>query len=217
MLRKNRGSLSSPCSLCVSHSDPDSLVTHKTQLPAGSQERLPSSACYLAATTQIRICSNMLGSDSAERRQEPCGSLEQCSRLLLCPPPGAQTLGSGSSSLPCPMPFTFPLTGQNRMPAPEPCWSRAPLRGRTVSALLLGAQPIGSAREMFPQISASWGEATAGGGKRARGGAKLREPLGGAQGQRLSFLGSSLQNQEVGVPPKPPCLSSTPQRPPEAA
>ena len=82
MSGEEKWSLSSPCSLCVSLSDPNSLVTHKTQLPAWSQEMLPSSAPYLAATKQIQICS---GSDSAERRQEPCCSLRECSLLLLCP------------------------------------------------------------------------------------------------------------------------------------
>lgn len=67
-----------------------------------------------------------------------------------------------------------------------------------MSALLLGAQPVQCAREMFPQISASWdGTAVAGGRNGVGEGAKPREPLGGAQGQRFSSPGSNLQNQEV--------------------
>lgn len=114
---EEKWSLSSPCSLCVSLSDPNSLVTHKTQLPAWSQEMLPSNAPYLAATKQIQICS---GSDSAERRQEPCCSLRECSLPLLCPPPGAETLKSGSSWLPPhPPPHALHLPFDRSEPGPD--------------------------------------------------------------------------------------------------
>lgn len=79
----------------------------------------------------------------------------------------------------------FPLIGQNQdlRQSSEPLWSWASLKGRIMSALLLGAQPIGYAREMFPQISASRGGSAAAGGRNRTGeGAKTRESLGEAQG-----------------------------------
>lgn len=98
---EEKWSLSSPCSLCVSLSDPNSLVTHKTQLPAWSQEMVPSNAPYLAATKQIQIRS---GSDSGLRREKTGALLfpkgvqlapslpaawgrDPQVRLLLAPPP----------------------------------------------------------------------------------------------------------------------------------
>ena len=98
--RKIRGSLSGLSSLCVSLHDLDSLVIHKAQLPALSQEMLPFNAPHLTATEQIPICS---GLDPREKRQELCSPLREGSSPLPLPHQPEQ---SPSRQSPHPMPST---------------------------------------------------------------------------------------------------------------
>lgn len=159
---------------------------------------LPSSAPYLAATKQIQICS---GLDSRERRQEPRCSLRECSLLLLCleQRPSSRAPPRSPRRL-----HALHLPFDRSEPGPEARARALLVMGSTErrdrECPSLGSSAHSKCQGMFPQISASWGEAAAGGGNRAREGAKPREPLGGAQGQRLSSLGSSLQDQEAPLP-----------------
>lgn len=99
LVSKERGSLSSPRSLCVSLRDLNSLVIHKAQLPALNQEMLLSNAPHLAATEQIQVRSGL----DSRKRQELC-HLSPAERQL-APPHAPQTTAEAfkpvPSSAPC--------------------------------------------------------------------------------------------------------------------
>lgn len=155
-------------------------MIHKAQILALSQELLLSNAPQLAATGQNQIC---LGLESREKT----GAL----------------LSSNGGYIPLPLlplvtPFLalhFPLVilKQDMVPGHSSAGSGLQCEMRVT---LSGAQPTGCAREMFPQISASWGGA-AGGRNRAGKGAKFQEP----KDKWLAFPGlGCVWNQEFWVP-----------------
>lgn len=130
----------------------------------------------------------------------------------LAPPHAPQTMGepfkpvSSPTTPSCPsLPFDKSEPGHDA--TAKACWSWASLRGWTMSAL-----PWGSLAHQTCQGNISIHQCLVGWDRRSRWqerageGAKPREPLGGAQGQRLSSPGS--RAKRFGVPPKPPASVS---------
>lgn len=169
LVSKERGSLSSPSSLCVSLRDLNSLVIHKAQLPALNQEMLLSNAPHLAATEQIQVCSEL----DSRKRQGSAICLLREGNLPLLLPHKPQQMPSGQFP-PLPHAFHFPLISLNQdvMAGPRPCWSWASLRDCIMSALPWRSEPIRGAMETFPHISAFWGGTATTVGRKGQGGSK---------------------------------------------
>lgn len=129
---------------------------------------LPQPGSYWADSNMPRV--------GVQRGQLCQPLMEATSPCLFCP-------GRKPSSHPHFLALHLPLVILKwaLMPQPRLCWFWAPPGSWILSVFLLGAQPTGCAREMLPQISASWGgTAIAGGRNRQGGGQSPRSPRSAA-------------------------------------